>query len=142
MLQAGFKYALLIPYLIDSGWKGIEDYKEYAEERGGILRSMDGSDSEEPQSLASNSGFSDAGDSATGENDMAVPQPVYKTSSNDLVVSFGHVEIGDPVWDIVHGPQIITEKVHDDHSVYWEEQNAKLKAADIPVETTIEALNC
>lgn len=37
--QVDFKYAIDIPFLLDSDWKGIESYKEYTEgEPGNVLR--------------------------------------------------------------------------------------------------------
>ena len=94
------------------------------------------------RSLAPNSAFSDSGDIATRENNSTIPQPVYRTSSNQTIVLFKYAEIGEPVWDDAHGSQTIIEKVHDDFSVYWKEQNVGFKPEDISTEPTVEALQC
>jgi len=146
-VKVAFKYALYMASLIDQDcWKGIEFYKECAEEGNqGVLRHMDGElDPEDypeyfPQagevdarhSLTPDHGLSDASDIALGENNSTIPQPVYRTSSNEIIVLFENVGIGEPVWDDVHGSQTIVEKVHDDFSVYWKEQNLGAKPDDI-----------
>ena len=86
-----------------------------------------------------NSGFSDI---ATREDNSTIPQPVYRTSNNQTIVLFGHVEIREPVWDDEHGSQTIVEKVHDDFGAYWEEQNGRIKPDGTSAEPTAEALQC
>ena len=94
------------------------------------------------RSLIPHSDFSDADDIAMRENNSTAPQPVYRTSSNQTIVLFKYVEIGEPVWDDANGSQTIVEKVHDDFGAYWEEQNHGLKPEDAPTEPTVEALQC
>jgi len=91
------------------------------------------------RSLAASFGFSDAEDIAVRENNGTVPQPVYKTSNNETIVLFEHVDIGDPVWDDAHGSQTIVEKVHDHFPTYWEEQNRGFKREDTATGPTVEA---
>ena len=93
------------------------------------------------RSLGTDSGFSEAGDIVTRENNSTIPQRVYRTSSNDIIVLFRDAEIGEPVWDDAHGSQTIVEKVHDDFSVYWEEHNVGVNPEDI-TEPTVDALQC
>jgi len=90
---------------------------------------------------ALNSGFSDVGDIVTRDDNSTIPQPVYRTSSNQTIVLFKHVDIGEPVWDDEHGSQTIVEKVHDDFGAYWEEQNRGIKPEDISTEPTVD-LKC
>ena len=71
---------------------------------------------------------------------QTIPQPVYRTSNNQTIVLFGHVEIGEPVWDDEHRSQTIVEKVHDDFGAYWEEQDVRIKPEDTSTEPTVEAL--
>jgi len=94
------------------------------------------------RSLAPNSDFSDAGDIAMRLDNSTVPQPVYRTSSNQTIVLFKHVDIGERVWGDAHGSQTIVEKVHDDFGVYWEELNRGFNPEDAPTEPTVDALQC
>jgi len=93
------------------------------------------------RSLATESDFSDVGDIAMRVDNSTVPQPVYRTSSNQTIVLFKHADIGEPVWGDAHGEQTIVEKVHDDFAVYWEELNRGVNPEDTP-EATVEALKC
>jgi hypothetical protein len=93
------------------------------------------------RSLALDSDFSDVGDIAMREDNSTVPQPVYRTSSNQTIVLFKEADIGEPVWGDAHGPQTIVGKVHDDFAVYWKELNDGFKPEDTPAEP-VEDLQC
>ena len=94
------------------------------------------------RSLVPDSDFSDADGIVARENNGTVPQPVYRTSSNQTIVLFKYVEIGEPVWDDANGSQTIVEKVHDDFGAYWEGLNRGLTPEDVPAEPTVEDLQC